>query len=210
MIKHVWFDCAGTLYRENAAIDKARNALRYSEYARLVGITDATEAEQKYHQAYAKAGSNSAVFSSLGMPDDYWQTFSEDMDISRLVNPNPVINTALSEIAAARPISIFSNFRVERMQKILRALDIDSAMFTHIIGGSGVPARKPDLSGFTKIVELSGVDASKTMYVGDRVKADILPAKALGMVTCLVWDRSPEADYSSPDWSDLPQIIEAA
>lgn len=54
---------------------------------------------------------------------------------------------------------------------------------------------KPDLAGFRKMVELSGADAGDVLYVGDKVNKDVLPAKQVGMQTCLLWAESPEADF---------------
>jgi FMN phosphatase YigB (HAD superfamily) len=67
MIKHVWFDVAGTLYPETPEFNAVHDQLRYDTYAALVGQTDPLKSKQEYEQLYAKHGSNSAVFKALGM-----------------------------------------------------------------------------------------------------------------------------------------------
>jgi len=61
---------------------------------------------------------------------------------------------------------------------------------------------KPAPEFFRRILELSGMTAAETLYVGDRVDNDVVPANAFGMKTALLergpWGRSqanwPEAD----------------
>jgi hypothetical protein len=73
MIKHIWFDVAGTLYRETPDFNIAHDQHRYCQtYATLMGISDIKLAKAEFEQLYKIHGSNSAVFTSLGQPSDYW------------------------------------------------------------------------------------------------------------------------------------------
>ena len=67
--------------------------------------------------------------------------------------------------------------------------------------------RKPALDGFHAMVERSRLSAGQLLYVGDRIDADIKPAKQVGIQTCLVWSESPEADYSFKHFEDLLTIF---
>ena len=210
MIRHVWFDFAGTLYKETPELQAARDVVRYSEYAKITHLTDLDEAKNQYDALLAEAGSNSAVFSSLGKPDDYWQRISEGVDLTAYIKPDPVITETLRELSSSLPISIFTNFRLQRVTRMLQTLEISPQFFTHVLTGDNVQARKPDLDGFKQMIVLSEVPANEIIYIGDRVSADVAPAKVLGIVTCLVWQQSVEADYSTVDFSRLPEIIRQA
>jgi HAD superfamily hydrolase (TIGR01549 family) len=65
---------------------------------------------------------------------------------------------------------------------------------------------KPAPEFFRKILELSGMTAAETLYVGDRVDNDVVPAHAFGMRTALLergpWGRS-QASWPEADRADL-------
>lgn len=47
-------------------------------------------------------------------------------------------------------------------------------------------AEKPDPAFFTKVIDLSGLEAAEIAYVGDRLENDILPAREAGLATVLL------------------------
>ena len=44
-------------------------------------------------------------------------------------------------------------------------------------------------------------------HVGDRLKADVRPAKAVGMQTCLMYSKSDEADYCFEEFDKLLSLF---
>jgi FMN phosphatase YigB (HAD superfamily) len=58
---------------------------------------------------------------------------------------------------------------------------------------------KPDLGFFRKLIEVSPVDPAETLYVGDRLDNDVIPAARLGLRTALI-NRGPWAVI----WRDAP------
>jgi HAD superfamily hydrolase (TIGR01549 family) len=65
---------------------------------------------------------------------------------------------------------------------------------------------KPAPEFFQRILELSGTTAAETLYVGDRVDNDVVPAHTFGMKTALLergpWGRS-QASWPEADRADL-------
>jgi HAD superfamily hydrolase (TIGR01549 family) len=210
MIKHVWFDVANTLYPETPEFNLVHDQLRYDTYAALVGQEDANRAKTEYEELYAKHGSNSAVFTSLGKPSDYWQRVYEGMDTSQLIKPDPEVVGTLETIKAIVPISVYTNLRLTKTEEVLAQVGIPLNYFTHVLTGDDIAARKPALDGFHKMVELTNLPAAEIMYIGDRVKVDIEPAKKIGMVTCLLWDQSALADYCATSFAKLTDIVAVA
>lgn len=202
-IRHVWFDVAGTLYKETPEFQVAHDQLRYTTYAKLVGQQDMDKAREEYEALYAKYHSNSAVFRSLGQPSDFWQNAFDELDVEELLRPDSEITETLKAISGQLPVSLFTNFKRKKILSLLQHLQISADYFTHILDGDAVKVRKPDLEGFHKIIELSGAPADQILYVGDRVDVDIKPAKQLGIRTCLVYGQSDEADYGFNEFGDL-------
>jgi HAD superfamily hydrolase (TIGR01549 family) len=106
------------------------------------------------------------------------------------------------------PISLFSNIKSDEIIRTLNLIKVDRDWFTYIINSDNIANRKPHPEGFYKIIEVSKLPASKILYVGDRVNVDILPAKSVGLKTCLVWGKSAEADYSFENFADILTIVQ--
>lgn len=194
-IKHVWFDLDGTLSIHTPEFHEAHDKLRYETFAKAKNqpLTDALK--QEYDQLYKELGTNSAVFRSLGLPSDYWMSHFNTLDKSVYYRPIPKIFGTLKRLKEIIPISLFTNDSRSGTEKTLRVINVEEAWFAHIITGDEVPERKPNLHGFRFMVEKSNLPASQLLYVGDRVTADIVPAKTVGMQTCLVYNESTKADY---------------
>ena len=199
---------AGTIYQETAAFDAIHDALRYEAYAQIVGEPDAGQAKQRYDALYDRYGSNSAVFSSLGKASDFWQHTFESLDLASVLQPDPEVSKALVRLSEVMPVSIFTNFKPQKIQSVLQILGIRRDIFTHILSGDDVSRRKPDLEGFKKMVEMSDLPPDQLIYVGDRVDVDIKPAKSVGMLTCLLWQSSNEANFSANNFRDVYNIIQ--
>jgi len=68
---------------------------------------------------------------------------------------------------------------------------------------------KPDPIVFEKILEYTGLPASQHLMIGDRVEVDLVPAKKLGMKTCLAWSKSndPSVDVSISEVYDIVNLV---
>jgi len=206
-IKHVWFDLEGTLSIFTTEFHDAHNELRYKTYAAVVKKPITEELKQEYETLYKKYGSNSAVFRHLGLPSDYWQTYSNTLDAVKFYKPEPQVYRTLEKLKDIIPISIFSNVKSERIMRTLTAIGVSPAWFTYLLTGDDIRERKPALDGFRVMIEKSKLSPQEILYVGDRVDVDIKPAKLVGMKTCLLWGKSDEADYSFESFEDILGIF---
>ncbi len=206
-IKHIWFDLAGTLYQENPDLKKALGEYSYKVYSGLTTTSDWKTLQSEYDDLYKKHGSRSAVFRSLGKPDDYWQKAADDFDRTSFFAPDNNVLRTLEALRALVPISLFTNFQHKQIQALLGHLEIPQSLFTHVLSGDDVTTRKPDLEGFRLMIEKSQLPAEQILYVGDREKVDIQPAKTLGMQTCMLYGTSEAADYCFSSFEDLLSLF---
>jgi FMN phosphatase YigB (HAD superfamily) len=207
MLKHVWFDFAGTLYRETPVFKEAHDKLRYTTYAKVVGESDMQKAEREFKALYQQYGTNAAVFRSLGKSSSFWQDTYDELDVKNLLKPDPTVSRVVKNISKQLPVSVFTNFKRAQILSLLKHLGIPETCFTNILDGDAISVRKPDLEGFHKMVELSGVPANQILYIGDRVGADIKPATQVGIVTCLIYEDSDEADYCVQSFDEVESLI---
>ncbi|MFC0865677.1 HAD family hydrolase [Sphaerimonospora cavernae] len=101
-----------------------------------------------------------------------------------------------------------------RAGELLRGLDLPvDAIATSEEWG----VAKPDPGFFGRVVELAGVVPEETVYVGDHPVNDVVPAKAAGLLTCLIrrgpwghlWgdDPSVPADWRIGSLAELPALL---
>lgn len=206
-IAHIWFDLEGTLTVRSSAYHQVHDELRYNTFAKATQRPRSGALDQEFDELYKKHGSNSAVFRSLGLPSDYWQTHFEAIDQASFYSPVPAVFGTLHKLKNILPISLFTNSKPNNAFRTLEIIGIEKTWFTHIITGDDVKERKPALDGYNLIVKESGLPANSILYVGDRINVDILPAKSVGMKTCLVWGKSDEADYSYENFDGLLDLV---
>ena len=79
------------------------------------------------------------------------------------------------------------------------------SLFKYIITNKDIAYPKPHQEGYKKLVEYSHLKPDQILYVGDRINADIIPAKKIGLQTALVWSEQEktEADYTFSHVGDI-------
>jgi putative hydrolase of the HAD superfamily len=207
MIKHIWFDLEETLTIRSTEFIEAWKEIRYKTYAEATKKPLTNELRQEYENLIKIHKSNSAVFRSLGLPSDYWHRHFAKLDKTKYYKPNQKINDTLKKLKEIVNISMFTNVNKKETMRILGIVKIDPSWFSSILTGDDIKERKPALDGFNTMIEKSKLKPEEILYVGDRVDVDVKPAKKVGMKTCLVWSKSPEADYSFEKFEDILTIF---
>jgi HAD superfamily hydrolase (TIGR01509 family) len=89
------------------------------------------------------------------------------------------------------------------LERLGIAARIDVAVFSSEVGW-----RKPHPAGFQRALDVLGVDAAQTLFVGDSLAADIAGAAALGMHTCqAVWFRADDdPGAAEPEFQAFTQM----
>lgn len=102
------------------------------------------------------------------------------------------------------PVGVLSNFN-NNLPEILS--NSFSKKFSDIIVSEKVEIRKPAIAFYQYALDIIGVPANKILYIGDSIKLDILPAKALGFNAYLI-DRLNIYNHSTLDrFTDLKEVI---
>lgn len=197
----------GTLTIHTDEFDKAHNDLRYKAYSDVTGKPINSDLIDEYEKLYAETGSNSMTFHRLGKPSGFWMEYFDQIDQTQYYEPIPEIYETLNELRKIVPVSVFTNATLNNASRTFEVVNIDSSWFTHIISGDDIKNRKPALDGFHLMLEKSNIPASKILYVGDRVKVDVLPANTLGIQSCLLYRNDSNADYSLGNFSQLLKLV---
>jgi HAD superfamily hydrolase (TIGR01549 family) len=129
----------------------------------------------------------------------------------------PDVREALRGLRAAGVRVVLAGNQPQRRSDQLRALGLD---VDDVVTSDELGAEKPSPAFFTAVLARLGLDAeeaSRVLYVGDRVDNDVLPALEAGMATCWVrrgpWGQLHDLpDDVSPDLildgiGELPQLV---
>lgn len=204
-IKQIWFDLDGTLAVQTDEWNVAHDRVRYMVYAELLGREVDNKLKYEYDVLYEAHKSNSAVFRSLGQPAGYWIEHYEAADLSNYYKPNAEVSESLVKIAGKYEISLFTNNKRAVLEKTLKNIEIDIALFSKVLTGDLIKERKPHPHGFEVMLEMSGLKPEEVLYIGDRYHVDLEPAQNLGMQGALVWASDERADYSFPQFSGITE-----
>jgi len=106
--------------------------------------------------------------------------------------------------------------QTSRAGEILRKLDLPADL---IATSDDWGATKPDQSFFRALIEAAPCEASRIVYVGDRLDNDLKPAKAAGLRTAFIrrgpwgyiWEHHPDmadvADWRMTGLAELPPLV---
>jgi HAD superfamily hydrolase (TIGR01662 family) len=105
--------------------------------------------------------------------------------------------------------------QTSRAGEILRKLDLPTDL---VATSEEWAASKPDSAFFRALISAAACEASRIMYVGDRLDNDLKPAKAAGMRTVFIrrgpwgyiWEHHPDmavaADWRIVSLAELPPL----
>ncbi|SDX76449.1 HAD family hydrolase [Hymenobacter psychrophilus] len=103
------------------------------------------------------------------------------------------------------PLGVASNFN-HSLPELLTTL-FGADRFRHICVSEAVGVAKPHRAFYEAVLAQTGVPAESVLYIGDSIKLDMEPAKALGMHTALI-DREQLFPHFPRRLDSLSQLAE--
>lgn len=161
-----------------------------------------------------------ALAATGGMPADPTVAVRRFLAFYRMhaavdTRPFPGVVEALSALReAGHPLGVCTNKPNDLSRLLLDALDM-SRFFSAIVGGDGVPERKPHPGHILATISEMGMEGRKVLMVGDSPN-DVAAAKAAGVPVAVVafgYAQVPAgelgADLVISDFADLPRVAAA-
>ena len=196
-IKVIIWDFDGTFYK---LIPALKNDVREAEYRVIVDHAGWSKEKvvEKFNEIYkkqfksatqvvAKLSHLSVVQSAIEMEAYYDRTKYLKRD-ERLIQ-------MLMNLSSYTHF-LFVNGIKKKIIPALHALGVPEELFAEIVTAELVGDTKPSLKGFQYILDKTQQPVETHLMIGDRIDVDLIPAKKLGMKTCLVWstEKHPAAD----------------
>ncbi|MBI4999574.1 HAD family hydrolase, partial [Candidatus Gottesmanbacteria bacterium] len=154
------------------------------------------QAATLFEKERSKYNASTMALLSLGVGD-----YHTILEVQKKINKQSYIKKDAKLPAMFKKLSRFRHFVITNSMleddlATLTNLGLSLSLFERIITPEDTGKSKPDLAPFKFLLKLTGLPPAQHVYVGDREKVDIEPAKKLGMKTILVWGKSKLADLS--------------
>ena len=206
-IKAVIFDLDGTLYKSESYVRQLIDGIR-DTLAEILSI-NSKEAENVIQELRLKFGSITLGLRSLGVERSmFYDRLVRKLTPEKLIKPNPSMLEMLLEFKRmGLKIGCHTNASRRLAEKVFKALQIDLGIFDVLVTCDDADP-KPTPSGYLKILEVLKLKPDEVVYVGDRWRVELEPAKRLGMKTVLISNQvKGSPDYIINDILELRKII---
>lgn len=205
MLTHLFLDLDDTIYSPDSGIWEAV-AERISQFMiEKVGMT-ADQTRRLREEYFRDYGTTlSGLIENYQTDPHSYMTFVHAVPIEDLLDPDPSLHQLLTAITLKKVV--FTNAHRAHCMRVLSALGISGTIDQIIDYFSVAPANKPDLSAYSRAMELAGCeDPSQAIMVDDQVR-NLLPAHDLGMKTVLV-NSEDGADQLDLQVRDIKEFLE--
>ena len=205
-IKLLCWDLDGTLYPENLNLKKHIDDLIVNSIALKNNWTNKV-AEQKIKQKVLEMKSTTKSLDYFGVDGtQFFINIWETIDLGLYIQKNKKLSKLFKESKIKN--SIFTNSNtLNNVKAKLKIIGINPKDFSFIMTSTQIGFTKPDKKVFEAIIKKSGLKPSEILYVGDRDSVDILPAKKIGMKTCMVRNYSDRADICAKDPEEVLELF---
>ena len=220
MIKAIFFDAVGTLFRLTNTVGD-----HYASVGRQVGLNlDALTMERAFHTAWNQMPQRAAIDGPRENDDkDWWRELVDVVleqvapSLSKLDHDNffeiayehfaeagvwelyPEVRGVLEELQPRFLLAVISNFD-GRLRFILEHLGI-SKFFANVFVSSEVGADKPDPEIYRRAAKLMKLQPNEVLHVGDDPERDWEAATAAGLSVF-------QLDRKRNSLRDLPTFLE--
>lgn len=126
------------------------------------------------------------------------------------IAPDEEVNLKLRQLQEKYNMIVLTNGKSYEQRMKLKKLGLDNIFKLYISGETHIS--KPKDKAFINVLESEGLLVDETMMIGDSLHHDILPAKKLGLKTCLVekkWHFDDELQaYSGYKVRNIKQFLD--
>ena len=209
MFRFLLFDVDDTLYSPHSGLWEAlseRISLYMIERLRIEP-SDVPNLRKYFAQNYGTA-LNGLRHSDYAVDIDDYLSFVHDLPLEEYIQPNPELESMLSRIPLEKVV--FTNSDSAHSTRIMNRLSI-----THHFASARIIAiralgfvNKPDPLAYQKALTILNAKAHECIFVEDSLR-NLLPAKAIGMMTVLVNDDMSldGVDYKVRSVLEVEEVI---
>ncbi len=209
-IKVLVWDFDGTLY---CSIPELSKEIREAEYRAIIEHTGwSREKTVEEFNRYYKVITPSATevvsrLSGLSIVEAA-RAFEKHYDRTKYLERDDKLVTLFRTLSSYRHFLLGNGVRT-RVLPAIQKLSLTHSLFEQILTTDVIGSVKPSPKGFLSVLKKTGLLPAQHLMIGDRIEIDLVPAKKLGMKTCLVWSESqnPSVDVAIPTVYDVSKVL---
>lgn len=190
-IKTLAWDLDGTLYPATPKMNEAITQRLLTLIAKTRSCS-LEEAEAYYQDQKNILKSSTRVLDKLGL--DGQQFFLDvwaELPLGEFIEPNPTLAQLFNQAGRLQHIMHTNSNSQQTVARKLACLGLSPNLFSVILTSGEMRAHKPDQKAFEILLETAGNQPEEILYLGDRVEVDLIPAKKIGLRTCLIGSDQP-------------------
>ncbi len=208
MVKYVLFDLDETLYPREAGVMQAIGSRIEMYIQEKLGLPRerVSELRREYLKNYGTTLAGLLRHYSDAIDEREYQEFVHDIPLGELLRPNRRLAKALDRIPQEKVV--LTNASREHALRVLKALEVEK-FFDRIIDIEALGyVNKPRPEAYRRALDILGAEGPDCVLVEDNVR-NLLPAKALGMITVLVdAEGATGVDFVIHEVSDIEHVME--
>lgn len=208
-IAYIGFDLDNTLFKPNARINEYITTFACRRASEILG-KPYDQVRVAYNDQYAILQSCRQSLRAMGIEDvnTIIQSSLEQEEIVELLERDDVLNAMLHRLAVCYQLYLITTNSREVTERKLDKLGISKELFRPMICELETPElTRYDGSAFRHVAHELNAEFAQMLFVGDREKTDIVPAKKLGITAAIVNGKSDHADYQLKDIYQLEEIL---
>jgi len=199
-IKSVGFDLDQTLYPKDSKIDDIiRNQIAWKILEKVPTLNNIQKVREIYEKKYLEIGSWTKIFKEIGFENPKETSYKcfVNADFTHLLKEDNKLVKIIKSLCQKYSTFLITSGPKNLSLNKLKKIGINPDLFKYSIFGDDKDfTSKTNGKVFKDFLKNSPYLPNQHVYIGDSLKADILPSKASGMKTIAVGEKIQEADFS--------------
>lgn len=208
LITTILFDLDHTLYTPDTGLLAAGDCMITAYLAHRLQLPpeEADALRARLWRQYGTTARGAEIEFGLPQPELYLESL-RDLDPAEYLCPDPPLAEMLGSLDA--DLYVITNSATEYAHRVLGALTIDQC-FRGVFGIEALRwCPKPEEAAYQCVLEAIGTPPAQVAMVED-FPWNLVPAKALGMLTVFLGPERAEADIWLQQLLDLPEALATA
>jgi len=207
-IKILIWDLDGTLTRPSKRVEMVFAAKIFKKAAKYLN-TDVKTAKKRFKKMVKTFKGSTLTLNKMGVPGfRAVAQIQNEIKWKKYIKQDDKLIKMFKNLKNYRHLLLTDNTK-KAGEKKLKLLGLKPQIFEKKFFGIDLQITKPKLELFQKVLDYTKVSPSKHLMIGDMVQKDIIPAKKLGMKTCLAWSKSKHADISIKNIYQIEKLIKS-
>ncbi len=203
MLRYALFDLDDTLYPSNSGLWDAIGERIHLYMIERLGLNPAEVPALRHRYFDAFGTTLNGLRHDFGIDPEDYLAFVHDLPLARYLQPDPALNAMLARLPLTKVI--FTNADAPHARRVMERLGV-ARHFKEIIDIHALTfVNKPEPAAYARALELLAAQPAECLFVEDSQR-NLLPARALGMLTVLVGGAG---GLSAPDGVDywIPNVL---